>query len=229
MNTIGEGSQFSLIKSIAMLSLIFFAVYSIKTTLSDCTIFSRANCDYINKETKKLEEEINLLIDEISDAKTQINNITCKEIQTSSQKISPKIDTTLWEEGKIEVLTGCWELDWDYKMRMEKTNEIVRVSSWDVCFKPGKEVGLQSLKFEDGNECHAKPIEGKFKGIEGKSILLLDDTKDIQCDEVVVFHRRLECELVQNENYAVCSSRTLQRDGTWIAPRPKDVRLSRKN
>ena len=220
-----------LFKSVVALTLFVLALYSIKTVLSDCTIFSKVNCQSEQIEIIALEKEINRIKQQISSVKDSQSSLECKEIDTasSSDNQSTKIDTSLWAQGNLEVLNGCWNLDWDYKMRDVQTNEIVGVTSWDVCFTSGAEIGVQTLLFEDGERCINQPIKGEFKNIENQSKLYLDDTKDVSCNSGgVVFHRRMECELMQGGDYAVCATSSKQRDGNWSDFKPNGVRLSRK-
>ena len=225
-------SQFEilLLKSVAMLSLVVLGLYSIKTVLSDCTIFSKVNCQSENRKIVALEEEINRIKQQISTARSNSSSLKCTEIDTANTNKNevPKIDTSLWEQGDLAVLNGCWKLDWDYEMLNVDTNEFVGVTSWDVCFTSGSKMGSQTLLFENGENCVEQPIMGEFKSINGQSKLHLDDTKDVECKSAVVFQRRMECELMQNGGYAMCSNSSLQRDGSWSEFRPKSVRLSRK-
>ena len=228
-----EHSKFEslLLKSVAMLSLVLLGLYSMKTVLSDCTIFSKVNCNAERTEIVTLESEIIRLKQQIDMVQSNISDLKCPKVETAkkNQDDSSKIDKSLWKQGDLEVLNGCWELDWDYKMRNIERDEIVGVSSWNVCFVSGSRIGLQTLLFEDGENCVEQPIKGEFKNINGLSKLYLDDTKNVECKSgAVVFQRRMECELMQNGDYAMCSISSLQRDGNWSEFRPKGVRLSRK-
>ena len=219
-----------ILKSVVALTLLVFALYSIKTVLSDCTIFSKVNCQSDQREIISLEQEISRIKQQISSVKDSQSYLECTEIDTarSSDNRSTKIDTSLWAQGNLEVLNGCWNLDWDYKMRELETNEVVGVKSWDVCFKSGKEIGEQNLLFEDGESCIEQPIKGEFEGGNDKTKLFLDDTKDLSCElGALVFHRRMKCELMKGADYAVCAVSTKQRDGSWSNFRPDAVRLSR--
>ena len=220
-----------LFKSVVALTLFVLAIYSIKTVLSDCTIFSKVNCQSEQSEIISIEKEISRIKQQISSVKDRQSLLECKEIDTasSSDSQSTKIDTSLWAQGNLKVLNGCWNLDWDYTLREAGTNKIVRVTSWDVCFKSGSEIGVQTLLFEDGANCIEQPIRGEFKNINDQSKLYLDDSKDVDCNlGRVVFQRRMECELIQNADYAECAISTLQRDGSWSDFQANGVRLSRK-
>ena len=228
-----QRSQFEglLLKSVAMLSLVVFGLYSIKTVLSDCTIFSKVNCQSENRKISALEEEINQIKQQISTAQSNSSSLKCTEINTANTNIdeAPKIDTSLWEQGDLAVLKGCWKLDWDYKMRDLDTNEIVGVTSWNVCFNSRSEFGIQTLLFENGQNCVDQPIKGEFRNINKQSKLYLDDTKDVECNSgAVVLQRRMECELMQSGDYAMCSTSSMQRDGSWSEFHHNGVRLSRK-
>ena len=228
-----QRSQFEglLLKSVVMLSLVVFGLYSIKTVLSDCTVFSTVNCQSENRKITSLEKEIKQIKQQISIAQSNSSSLKCTKIDNANTNIdeAPKIDTSLWEQGDLAVLEGCWKLDWDYEMLNVDTNELVGVTSWDVCFTSGSKIGSQTLLFEDGENCVEQPIMGEFKSINGQSKLHLDDTKDVKCKSgAVVFQRRMECELMQNGDHAMCSTSSLGRDGNWSEFRPKGVRLSRK-
>ena len=219
-----------LLKVIALLSLAAFGLYTTKSVLSDCTIFSKVNC-------RAEKSQVAVLVGEIVDIQRQVDqllksnsSLECPkpEVVNTSQDNAPKIDSSLWDKGDLEVLTGCWSLDWDYKMRREKTGEIVGVESWKVCFKSGFEAGSQTLIFEDGTSCIQRPIRGDFKSISGQSKLYLDDTKNVECSRgTYVYHRRMECELVQSDNHAMCAISQLESDGSWSELGANTVRLSR--
>ena len=212
------------------LSLGVLALYSIKAVLSDCRFFTQVNCQSTLSEIKVLQKDIAILNKQISSMNNHTPPLGCNvnDATVESDGQSLKIDTTLWAQGNLEVLNGCWNLDWDYKMRELETNEVVGVKSWDVCFKSGKEIGEQNLLFEDGESCIEQPIKGEFEGGNDKTKLFLDDTKDLSCElGALVFHRRMKCELMKGADYAVCAVSTKQRDGSWSNFRPDAVRLSR--
>jgi len=220
-----------LLKSAVMLSLVVFGLYSIKTILSDCTIFSKVKCQFENREIIALEEEISRIKRQISAAQDDKSSLKCTEIESASNNNGevPKINTSLWKQGDLEALNGCWKLDWDYKMRDLDTNEIVGVTSWNVCFNSRSEFGIQTLLFENGQNCVDQPIKGEFRNINKQSKLYLDDTKDVECNSgAVVLQRRMECELMQSGDYAMCSTSSMQRDGSWSEFHHNGVRLSRK-
>ena len=231
MKTQQSQIEVSVLKSVIALVLFVLALYSIKTALSDCTIFSKVKCKFDQREILALEEDISRIKQQISSVKNRSSSLECKGIDTASpsDNQSPKIDTSLWAQGDLEVLNGCWNLDWDYKMQDVQTKEIVGVTSWDVCFQNGAQIGVQTLLFEDGERCINQPIKGEFKNVDNQSRLYLDDTKNLSCNSgAVVFHRRMECELMQGGEYAVCATSSKQRDGTWSDFQPNGVRLSRK-
>ena len=91
-----------------MLSLVVFGLYSIKTVLSDCTIFSTVNCQSENRKISALEKEINQIKQQISIAQSNSSSLKCTKIDNANTNIdeAPKIDTSLWEQGDLAVLEG---------------------------------------------------------------------------------------------------------------------------
>jgi len=211
-----------------MLSLTFVAIYSLKSILADCSIVSLNKCQDKDAEIQALEKSISSLKDEIYLIETHFSELSCPVIEAQVQQDPDSIDINLWEQGNIEVLQGCWELDWKYEMKRVLTGEIVGVSSWDVCFKGAGSIGTQNLYFEDGDRCINQPILGEFQKVNGSSKLFLDDRTDVTCVNSFIYRRKLSCDLVQGGSYAKCSTSVLERDGTWSDPSPDNVRLSKK-
>ena len=89
-----QRSQFEglLLKSVAMLTLVVFGLYSIKTVLSDCTIFSKVNCQSENRKISALEEEINQIKQQISTAQSNSSSLKCTEIVIDAPTV-PTIPT----------------------------------------------------------------------------------------------------------------------------------------
>lgn len=221
--------QARIIKASIMLSITFLAIYSLKSILTDCSIFSLNECQDKNAEIQALEKSIASLKDEINLIETQFSELTCPVIETQVKRDPANIDINLWEQGNMEVLEGCWELDWEYEMIRVSTGETVGVSSWDVCFGDTGSIGTQNLSFEDGDRCINQPIFGEFQKVNESSTLFLDDRTDVKCINSFIYRRKLSCDLVQGGRHAMCSTSSLQRDGTWSQPSPNDVRLFKKN
>lgn len=211
-----------------LLALTFMAIFSLKIILSKCTFFGSQDCFSMSKSSEELRMEISELQKAIYNIEQSVSNLECPVESPLSNETAEKINVPLWTEGNLEVLSGCWVLDWDYKMLEEDTLEVKSIKDWEVCFANGQNIGKQSLSFEDDTKCSNKPITGEFKKRQNKTILVLDDTKDIECtNQVVVYHRKLSCELAQNATHAMCSGSNLQRDGTWSKVAPNIVRLER--
>jgi hypothetical protein len=222
--------QSLILKSATMLLLIVLGLYSVKTALSDCTIFSRVNCRAQNGEISSVKIDIARLEEQIDQLLKSNSSLECPQLEVANTNTAkaPKIDSSLWEKGDLEVLTGCWSLDWDYSMRRVKTGEIIGVESWSVCFKSGSESGSQTLIFDDGTSCAQKPIRGDFKTSNGQSKLYLDDITNLECTgSTLVYQRRMECELVKSDEYAMCAESQLNPDGSWTELGASTVRLSR--
>jgi hypothetical protein len=211
------------------LALTFFALFTLKITLSDCNVFFSGDCEEIKNISQELKNEISLLEQKIKDLKQTTEKLECPPIiQTSSKEQIEKIDQPLWSEGNIEVLDGCWALDWEYKMRRVNTGEVVGVNKWSVCFDKDSETGQQTLIFDDGTECNNQPIEAKFDVTTDQTILLLDDKADVACSNgSSIYRRQLRCELAQDSSHAMCDSNSLQRDGSWSDVQKDTVRLRR--
>jgi len=211
-----------------LLALTFLAIFSLKTILSKCNFFSSKDCFSVAKSSEKLRAEISELQKAIYNIEQSVSNLECPVESPLSNEIAEKINVPLWTEGNLEVLSGCWVLDWDYKMLEEDTLEVKSIKDWEVCFPKGQNIGKQSLSFEDDTQCNNQPITGEFQKSKDKTILVLDDTKDVECtNQVIVFHRKLSCELAQDATHAMCSGSSLQRDGTWSEVAPNIERLAR--
>ena len=97
-----------LFKSVVALTLFVLALYSIKTVLSDCTIFSKVNCQSEQSEIIAIEKEIHRIKQQISSVKDSQSSLECKEIDTasSSDNQSTKIDTSLWAQVTLRFSMG---------------------------------------------------------------------------------------------------------------------------
>jgi len=211
------------------LTLTFFALFTLKITLSDCNVFFSGNCEETKNISQELKNEISHLEQKIKDLKQTTEKLECPPlIQASSEEQIEKIDQPLWSEGNIKALDGCWNLDWDYKMREEETGRIVGVKEWTVCFDEKSSMGSQTLIFEDSTECNNQPIEAKFEVNSDRTILLLDDKANVSCTEgSFIYRRKLSCDLALDASHAMCASSTLQRNGSWSDVENDTVRLRR--
>ena len=225
----GNSDKGVLRKAAIFLALTFFALFTLKITLSDCNVFFSGDCDQTKNISQALQNEISLLEQTINDLKQTTEKLECPPIiQASSEEQNEKIDQPLWSEGNIEVLDGCWALDWEYKMRRVNTGEVVGVNNWSVCFDKDSETGQQTLIFDDGTKCNDQPIEAKFDVTTDQTILLLDDKADVSCSNgSSIYRRQLSCELAQDSSHAMCDSNFLQRDGSWSDVQKDAVRLRR--
>lgn len=223
------GSNY-LTKASLFLMLTFIALTTLKITLSNCTIFSSENCHKIVDSSTTLRQDIATLENSISELEKSVSKLECPPVNQAATQPIKKINEPLWAEGNIEAISGCWSLDWDYSMRHELTNEIVGVKAWEVCFPTGAQLGQQTLTFDDGISCVEQPISGKFTKNAKSVNLLLDDTKNVACEEGhFIYQRKLTCRLAEDASHAMCSGNTLQSDGTWAQGPANEVRLSRGN
>jgi hypothetical protein len=215
-------------KASLFLALTFLALVTLKTALSDCTIFSSENCSKIANSSTALIQDIVALKYSISKLEKSVAELECPPVIQTSQVPIEKIDEPLWKQGKIEALSGCWILDWDYKMREVETGNIIGVRDWRVCFDQGQRMGQQTLVFDDNINCVDQPITGEFITEADKVTLLLDDTKDVSCEHGrYVYQRKLYCKLASDASHAMCSSISRQHDKTWSSEKVDNVRLVR--
>ena len=224
------------VKGSLLLALTLVALVALKLALSDCNFLNRHACNEKALQDKKLTNEINELRARAATLKDDISKIECKPesapveapvIETPVKDIP--IDETLWNEGKIEALSGCWVLDWDYKMTVVGTGRVVGVKKWRVCFNAKGNTGIQNLDFDDGVKCINQPIKGSFLTTNNRSTLTLDDTKDVECSNAHIIRRQLKCELAKDSSYAMCASRTLGSNDIWDDYKKNAVRLKRSN
>ena len=203
------------------LSLVFFLtavlIYAAKLALTQCGANPLRICSHISSEAtiSGLQKEIEILNDRLKREKKLITDVACQLEENLNNQSNPKINRPLWELGDVQALSGCWNLEWDYELVNIKTDEIVGVSSWTICFEEGMNTGHQHLIFDDNIQCTDAKIEGKFSTLDKSTKLNLDDITDVICDNNwVIFRRQLQCELLDADTSAVCSSRQL-RDGSW--------------
>ena len=123
-----------LLKGIVLLSIAAFGLYATKAVLSDCTIFSKVNCSAEKNQIASVNNDIVGIQRQIDLLRSGNSNLECPQIEVpnANQSDAPKIDSSLWEKGDLEVLAGCWNLDWDYEMYRENTGEAIGVASWNV-------------------------------------------------------------------------------------------------
>ena len=216
------------VKGSIFLTLSFLSLYVLKVVLSDCTVFANDNCLNVAKNSAKLRQEITSLQESILLLEKSVSTLECPPVTQVENDLTEKIDEPLWKQGKIEALSGCWILDWDYEMREVDTGNIVGVRDWRVCFDRGKRMGRQTLEFDDNINCLDQPITGEFITEAAKVILLLDDTTDVSCEQGrYIYQRKLSCKLASDASHAMCSSKQRARDGTWSSEKVNNVRLAR--
>ena len=212
-----------------LLSLTLISIIALKLVLSDCGFLSSRVCNENKIQNQSLSTEIDDLKANIATLRREITKIKCVPNQASKND-APKevlIDETLWSEGKVEVLDGCWVLDWDYKMRRVSTGEVVGVKKWSVCFNSSQDIGVQDLVFDDGDLCISQPVKGSFSYENDKNLLILDDITDVKCETSFIYRRQLQCELALDASYAMCDTRTLNRDKSWSDYSQNNVKLKR--
>ena len=216
------------VKGSIFLMLSFLSLYVLKVALSDCTVFANDNCLNVAKRSANLRQEIATLQESIQRLEKSVSMLECPTVTQFENEPIEKIDEPLWKQANIEALSGCWALDWKYEMKEVDTGKVVGVREWKVCFDQGEGLGKQTLIFEDKVNCIDQPIKGSFINDTDKVKLLLDDTKDVSCEEGrFIYHRKLSCELATDASHAMCSGTSLQRDGTWSSGLENNVRLAR--
>ena len=216
------------VKVSIFLALTFGALFALKVILSDCSIFTSKDCYTSSKSSENLKDEIAQLQQTISKLEQSVSKLECPIEDPLPKETAQKINAPLWNEGNLEALSGCWSLDWDYSMQDIKTKKVTSVNSWNICFAKGQSLGKQNLVFEDETTCINQPISGKFTKNNNSSLLLLDDTKDVECSNgIIIFHRNLSCKISSDATHAMCSSRQRQENGTWSGVNENNVKLAR--
>ena len=224
-NSLGANS---FVKTSVLLLLTFGALFALKIILSSCSVFSSSECYNSSKSSENLKSEISQLRQTISKLEQSVSNLECPIEDPLPKETAQKINAPLWNEGNVEALSGCWSLDWDYSLRNIDTDKVTKVTSWNICFEKGKALGKQNLTFDDSTMCINQPMSGEFTKNNGNSLLMLDDTKNVECsDNIFIFQRNLTCKLSSDATHAMCSSRQRQKNGTWSGVRTDYVRLTR--
>ena len=220
-----------LINGSILLSLTLLSIIALKLVLSDCDFLNRQACNDKQIQKQSLSTEIANLKTNIAILRDDITKIKCVPKKASKKDVPEEvlIDEALWNEGKVEVLDGCWSLDWDYKMRRVDTGKVVGVKKWNICFNSNRDIGLQDLVFDDGDQCVSQPIKGSFTRENEQNSLILDDITDVKCKSSFIYRRQLQCKLVSDTSYAMCAARSLNRDNSWSEYRQNVVKLNRSD
>ena len=217
-------------KTSILLMLTFGALVALKIILSSCSVFSSSECYSSSKSSEDLKSEISQLQQTISRLEQSVSSLECPIEDPLPKETAQKINAPLWNEGNVEALSGCWSLDWDYRMRYVDTDEEVKVKSWNICFEKGKSAGKQNLSFDDNTTCVNQPISGNFTKNNNNSLLVLDDTKDVDCSGTTfIYHRNFTCKLSSDATHAMCSGRQRQKNGTWSGTKENAVKLTRSS
>jgi hypothetical protein len=115
----------------------------------------------------------------------------------------PALPEDRWRRGDVSMLEGCWNLDSDYSLFFGRTQQEIRVRSWQMCFGADGR-GRQTLVFENGMRCEG-PAVGSFRG----QTLLIDDTADVRCSGGAYIHqRRAECQRLSDTRAQCVSTHT---------------------
>ncbi|MEO0344456.1 MAG: hypothetical protein AAF198_13565 [Pseudomonadota bacterium] len=104
------------------------------------------------------------------------------------------------QEGRLDALYGCWDLDQTYRTRDVDTGQIRTYNDWQVCFDT-KGQGKQRMLADDGTVC-AGPVTAAMSG-DRLSIL---EAENLDCSDGGYIHQRdIECAL-DGADGASCST-----------------------
>ena len=105
------------VKVSVFLALTFGALFVLKIILSDCSIFSSKDCYTSSKSSETLKDEIAQLQQKISKLEQSVSKLECPIEDPLPKETAQKINAPLWNEGNVKALSGCWSLNWDYRMK----------------------------------------------------------------------------------------------------------------
>lgn len=117
-----------------------------------------------------------------------------KQTEPEKPPLPEKIDRKDWNDRRIGLLEGCWELESRFVTNNRETGETSRYNVWEMCFDAtGK--GREEMLADNGATCEG-PVQGRFDG-NGK--LIIEEPANLQCsDGEYIYRLRSACELNDN-------------------------------
>lgn len=185
-----------------LLTSVFVLVSGSKLVLSRCERDSNGDCITVDR-TADIASEIADLNQQLVMARSSVEN-ACNR---------PEISEEDWNSGNTEVLEGCWQLEYDYRMfyggDQNRPNDLV---DWGFCLESAGGYASQDLFFEDGLQCTNQRLYYEFVDQQGSTQLRLADNNNLPCyrnglQSAEVTEREILCSLNPSGDYAECRSR----------------------
>lgn len=185
-----------------LLTSVFVLVLGSKLVLSRCERDSNGDCITVDR-TADIASEIADLNQQLVMARSSVEN-ACNR---------PEISEEDWNSGNTEVLEGCWQLEYEYRMfyggDQNRPNDLV---DWGFCLESAGGYASQDLFFEDGLQCTNQRLYYEFVDQQGSTQLRLADNNNLPCyrnglQSAEVTEREILCSLNPSGDYAECRSR----------------------
>ena len=203
----------------AILMGLFVFLLGAKLILSQCDKNASGDCITL-LDAVELASEISILRQKLAEERKALT-LTCKEeedVEIESAEGAVEISIEEWNAGDVNVLKGCWQLEYDYTMYYNRdASRPVDLIEWRFCLSEYGEQAVQNLKFEDESICMNQPLFYNFIDIHGQAELELSDHQDVPCTRRgkpsgTVIERNLRCKLDETAQFARCRSRTYEND-----------------
>lgn len=121
----------------------------------------------------------------------------------------PQIDSEAWDDRRIDLLDGCWELESRFVTTNRQTGEESRYSEWTMCFDASG-LGHEEMRADNGNSCSG-PVEGRF---DDAGNLVIEEPGNLPCsDGGFIYRLRSTCRL-QDDGTASCVVRQPELGGS---------------
>lgn len=131
-----------------------------------------------------LENQNKDLLDRILQRERELALIQC-EPKAPQQAALPKplpqpkeIDRDDWENRRIDVLEGCWELDSEFVTTNTTTGAETKYNQWTMCFDRNGN-GREEMRAANGNSCEG-PVTGAF---DASGALVIEEPGDLACSD----------------------------------------------
>lgn len=108
-------------------------------------------------------------------------------------------DADAWRRQDLDALTGCWDLDSDYRVQHLETGEVTHFNEWRICFRADG-TGSQEMRGTNGTTCSG-PVSVAFSE---SGQLVINEPDNLPCsDETYIYQRKIACAL-QESGIANC-------------------------
>lgn len=110
-----------------------------------------------------------------------------------------EIDREDWNDRRIGLLDGCWELDSRFVTTNRQTGEESRYNSWTMCFGANG-AGREEMRASNGNTCSG-PVTGRF---DSGGALVIEEPADLQCSDGGYIYRLISRCQANDDGTATC-------------------------